>query len=171
MIGAAAARLKSAAKAVRFRGKASTAIDLVEAPGLDGVRLLVVGVAPGKDGKPIDFVNLGGYVFGKLGAAKKAAVACVAPEGEWEAGQAADFALGLRLGAYRFDRYKTKKDNGDEVDNFAAAVTVESEFVAAARAAAAPRTAVAEGVELARTLVNKPPNVLYPKSSPNVRRR
>ena len=54
--------------------------------GLDGVRLLVVGVAPGKDGKPIDFANLGGFVFGKLGAAKKAAVAFVAPEGEWDAG-------------------------------------------------------------------------------------
>ena len=86
LIGAAGARLESAAKAVRFRGKASTAMDLVEAPGLDGVRLLVVGVAPGKDGKPIDFANLGGYVFGKLGAAKKVAVAFVAPEGEWDAG-------------------------------------------------------------------------------------
>src|SRR5208282_2948374 len=110
------------------------------------------------------FVNLGGHVFGKLGAAKKAAVAFVAPEGEWEAGQAAEFALGLRLRAYRFDRYKTKKDNGDEADAAASAVTIESDSAAAARAAAAPRMAVAEGVELARTLVNEPPNVLYPES-------
>ena len=71
LIGAAAQRLDSAARAVRFRGKSSTAMDIVEAPGLDGVRLLVVGVAPGKDGKPVDFVNLGGYVFGKLGAASR----------------------------------------------------------------------------------------------------
>ncbi len=165
LIGAAGARLESAAKSVRFRGKALTALDLVEAAGLDGVRLLVVGVAPGKDGTPIDFANLGGYVFGKLGSAKKAAVAFVAPEGEWEAGQAADFALGLRLRAYRFDRYKTKKDNGDEADDSAAtAVTIECDSAAAARAAAAPRMAVAEGVELARTLVNEPPNILYPES-------
>src|SRR5664280_688936 len=82
LIGAAGARLESAAKATHFRGKSSTAMDLVEAPGLDGVRLLVVGVAPGKDGKPIDFANLGGYVFGKLGSAKKVAVAFVAPDGE-----------------------------------------------------------------------------------------
>jgi leucyl aminopeptidase len=165
LIGAAGARLESAAKSVRFRGKALTALDLVEAAGLDGVRLLVVGVAPGKDGTPIDFANLGGYVFGKLGSAKKAAVAFVAPEGEWEAGQAADFALGLRLRAYRFDRYKTKKDSGDEADDSAAtAVTIESDSAAAARAAAVPRTAVAEGVELARTLVNEPPNILYPES-------
>ena len=164
LIGAAGARLESAAKAVHFRGKASTAMDLVEAPGLDGVRLVIVGIAPGKDVKPIDFANLGGYVFGKLGAAKKAAVAFVAPEGEWEAGQAAEFALGLRLRAYRFDHYKTKKDNGDEADDAAAAVTIEFESAAAARAAAAPRMAVAEGVELARTLVNEPPNVLYPES-------
>lgn len=139
-------------------------MDLVEAPGLDGVRLLVVGVAPGKDGKPIDFANLGGYVFGKLGAAKKVAVAFVAPEGEWEAGQAAAFALGLRLRAYRFDRYKTKKDNGDEADDAAPAVTIEFDYAAVARAAAVALTAVAEGVEVARTLVNEPPNVLYPES-------
>ena len=88
---------------------------------------LVVGVAPGKDGKPIDFVNLGGFVFGKLGAAKKVAVAFVAPEGEWDAGSAAEFALGLRLRAYRFDKYKTKKDNGDEADDAAPAVTIESD--------------------------------------------
>ena len=73
------------------------------------MRLLVVGVAPGKDGKPIDFANLGGFVFGKLGAAKKVAVAFVAPEGEWEAGQAAEFALGLRLRAYRFDRTRPRR--------------------------------------------------------------
>jgi leucyl aminopeptidase len=164
LLGATVARLESAAKAAHFRGKSSTAMDLIEAPGLDGVRLLVVGVAPGKDGKPIDFATLGGYVFGKLGAAKKVAVAFVAPEGEWQAGQAAEFAQGLRLRAYRFDRYKTKKDNGDDADDIAPAVTIESDAAAAARAAAVARMAVAEGVEFARTLVNEPPNVLFPEA-------
>jgi len=164
LIGVAAQRLDSAARAVHFRGKASTAMDIVDAPGFDGVRLLVVGVAPSKDGKPIDFANLGGFVFGKLGAAKRVSVAFVAPEGEWEPAQAAEFALGLRLRAYRFDQYKTKKDNGDEADDSATAVTIETDAAAAARAAAPPRMAIADGVELARTLVNEPPNVLYPES-------
>ena len=165
LIGSAAGRLEAAAQAVHFRGKLSTALDIVEAPGLDGVRLLVVGVAPGKDGKPLDFANLGGVVFSKLGAAKKVAVAFVAPEDEWDAAQAAEFALGLRLRAYRFERYKTKKkDNGDEPSDAPPAVTIEVGEVAAARAAAQPRMAVADGVELARTLVNEPPNVLFPES-------
>jgi leucyl aminopeptidase len=163
-LGAAAVRLEAVAKTVRFRGKSSSAMDLVEAAGLEGTRLLVVGVAPGKDGKPLDFANLGGFVYGKLGAAKKVAVAFLAPEGDWDAAAAAEFALGLRLRAYRFDKYKSKKDNAEEADDVAPAMTIETAESAAARAALAPRHALAEGVELARTLVNEPPNVLFPES-------
>ncbi|THD43797.1 MAG: leucyl aminopeptidase [Bradyrhizobium sp.] len=164
LLGAAQARLEPAAKTVRFRGKPSSAMDLIEPAGLEGVRLLVVGVAPGKDGAPIDFTSLGGFVFGKLGAAKKVAVAFLAPAGEWDAAAAAEFALGLRLRAYRFDKYKNKKNDGDDADDAAPSVTIEVAEPAAARAAFAPRLAIAEGVELARTLVNEPPNVLFPES-------
>jgi leucyl aminopeptidase len=162
LLGAASARIEAMAKAVRFRGKSQSAMDVVEAAGLEGTRLLVVGVAPGKDGKPIDFASLGGFVCGKLGAAKKVAVAFLAPEGEWDGAAAAEFALGLRLRAYRFDKYKSKKDNGEEADDAAPVVTIETASPAAARVAAVPRLAIAEGVELARDLVNEPPNVLFP---------
>ena len=136
---------------------------LVEAAGLEGTRLLVVGVAPGKDGKPIDFATLGGFVCGKLGAAKKVAVAFEAPEGEWDAAAAAEFALGLRLRAYRFDKYKSKKDDGEEADDAAPAVTIETATPRRRAARRARREAPSPRASSSRaTLVNEPPNVLFP---------
>jgi leucyl aminopeptidase len=80
--------------------------------------LLVVGVAPGKDGKPLDFAVLGGFISGKLGRSKSVAAVFESPGEPWDAGAAAEFALGVRLRAYRFEKYKTKKNeseaNGDE---------------------------------------------------------
>ena len=81
--------------------------------------------------------------------------------GALKAEQIADLALGLRLRAYRFDRYKTKRKEGDE-----RADKVEVNF-ACANPAAAERAwsraiGLADGVVLARDLINEPANVLYP---------
>ena len=84
-----------------------------------------------------------------------------APRGAQPRPAAADFAQGLQLRAYRFDRYKTKKKD-DEDKREPAVVTLAVADVAAVRERAAASAGVADGVELARTLVNEPPNVLYP---------
>jgi leucyl aminopeptidase len=157
---AAADLVNETAKTARFSGKALTALDILAPPGLDAPRLLVVGV--GKDAKEIDFTALGGFVMGKLGGSTEAVVAFSAREGEWGAAAAGDFALGLRLRAYRFDKYKTKKKDDDE-NGQSAKVTIGVSDVAAARRAGSIREAIAEGVELARNLVNEPPNVLFPQ--------
>ncbi|MGD0183653.1 MAG: leucyl aminopeptidase [Roseiarcus sp.] len=164
LLGEAAARIEAAAKTARFHGKTQTSLDILEPSGVEAARLLVVGVAPGKDGKPIDFPTLGGFVFGKLGAAKTVEVAFEAPAGDWDGAAAADFALGMRLRAYRFDKYKTVKKNGEDSDDTPPSITIATTDFAAARAAAPARTAVAAGVELARDLVNEPPNALYPEA-------
>ena len=101
--------IRAAAKASNFRGAQRTALDILAPPGLDASRLVVVGVAPGKDSAPLDFVTLGGFVFGKLTGAQKVDVAFEPPTGAWDAAAAADFALGLRLRGYRFDKYKTAR--------------------------------------------------------------
>ena len=96
-------------------GAQRTALDILAPAGLDASRLLVVGVAPGKDNAPLDFVMLGGFVFGKATGAQKVDVAFEAPAGAWDGAAAADFALGLKLRGYKFDKYKTrKKENGEE---------------------------------------------------------
>jgi leucyl aminopeptidase len=71
-------------------------------------------------------------------------------------------ALGVRLRAYAFDRYKTKRKDDDERPK-AVKVVIAVAGVAAAQKAFAARAAVADGVVLARDLVNEPANVLYPE--------
>jgi leucyl aminopeptidase len=154
--------IRAAARASNFHAAQRTALDILAPAGLDASRLVIVGVAPGKDNAPIDFITLGGFTFGKVSGAKRVEVAFEAPSGTWDGPAAADFALGLRLRAYRFDKYKTRKkesgDNGVEPPDF----VIGSSHAAAARAAGQERFAIAEGVELARNLVNEPPNVLFP---------
>ena len=123
---------------------------------------MVVGVAPGKDNAPLDFITLGGFTFGKLTGAKRVEVAFEAPSGMWDGPAAADFALGLRLRGYRFDKYKTRRKELEDDSAEAPDFTIGSSHAAAARTAAQERFAVAEGVELARNLVNEPPNILFP---------
>jgi leucyl aminopeptidase len=154
--------IRTAAKASNFRGAQRTALDILAPAGLDASRLVVVGVAPGKDNAALDFVMLGGFVFGKVTGAQKVDIAFEAPIGTWDGAAAADFALGLRLRAYRFDKYKTRKKEPEEENPQAPEFVIGSGHPAAARAASHERFAVAEGVELARNLVNEPPNVLFP---------
>ncbi len=129
--------IRAAAKAANFKGAQRTALDILAPAGLDASRLLVVGVAPGKDNAPLDFVMLGGFVFGKVAGAQKVEVAFEAPAGAWDGAAAADFALGLRLRGYKFDKYKTRKKENDEENGAAPEFVIGSGHAAAARAACA----------------------------------
>jgi leucyl aminopeptidase len=75
--------------------------------------------------------------------------------------QASDLALGMRLRAYRFDRYKTKRKDDDDKP---AAVKLEIGVadVARTRSAWGERGGLADAVLLTRDLINEPANVLYP---------
>ena len=73
---------------------------------------------------------------------------------------AAHLAFGARLRSYGFDKYRTR--NLDEYKKHLQTVTVATSDAAAARRAYAGLEAVADGIFLARDLVNEPPNVLYP---------
>nr|WP_272210987.1 leucyl aminopeptidase [Marinicella sp. W31]MDC2876895.1 leucyl aminopeptidase [Marinicella sp. W31] len=74
----------------------------------------------------------------------------------------ADFALGLVLGGYSFDRFKTTgRDNDDSADEIK--VEIVCSDPGATEAAYAERKSVGEGVMLARELVNLPANILGPR--------
>ncbi len=159
-----AGALATAAEAAAFKGKAMSALDILAPSGLDAPRLVVVGVAPGKDAKPLDFVQLGGFVAGKLAKAKAATVLFESPGEAWDAAAAADFALGVRLRAYKFEKYKSKKPDVDEETPGTLALDVAAADPEAAREQYRSREGVGEGVDIARTLVNEPPNVLFPEA-------
>jgi leucyl aminopeptidase len=152
-----------AAAADRFKGKNGSALDIIAPPGLDVPRLVVVGVGRARDLKAQDFVKLGGIAMGKLpGSATEATVIADLPGGAIKPDRIADLALGARLRAYAFERYKTKRKEGEEKPT-EVKVTIAVAGVAPVRKAFAPKAAVASGVAIARDLVNEPANVLYPE--------
>ncbi len=150
-----------AAKAERFTGKSGSAIELVMPEGLKLPRLVVIGTGKTADLQPKDFLKLGGIAMGKLPASvTEATVFAELSGGAMSAARAADLAQGMRLRAYAFDRYKTKRK--DDERRAAIKVSVAVADVTATRAAFGPREAIADGVDMARDLVNEPANVLYP---------
>ncbi len=91
--------------------------------------------------------------------AKAASVAAdISPKGLSEADFAALIGSGARLRVYSFNQYKSKKPETAGL----AELTIYSSDAAAAGRHYRPLEAVAEGVHLARDLVNEPPNILYP---------
>ncbi len=162
-LGSAAGLVVRAAKAEHFTGKNGTSLELIMPEGLKAGRLAVIGVGKVADLKSKDFLKLGGIAMGKLSAsATDGAVFAELPGGAMKAEQAADLAQGVRLRAYKFDRYKTKHKD-DEKPPASRNVTIAVGDVAAVRKAFASRDVIADGVVIARDLVNEPANVLYPE--------
>jgi leucyl aminopeptidase len=146
----------------RFKGKSGATLEIVAPHGLEVGRLVVVGAGKAKDLTARDFIKLGGILMGKLpGTATVATVIADLPGDAGKPEGIADLALGVRLRAYAFDRYKTKrKEDEERVEEVKVTFAVGS--VAGTQKAFATRSGVADGIVLARDLVNEPPNVLYP---------
>ncbi|MDQ0468313.1 leucyl aminopeptidase [Labrys wisconsinensis] len=155
--------LKRAAEADGFKGKALSTLDIVAPAGLALSRLIVVGLGKADDIARADWVKVGGTLAGRIPAgAASATVLLETPSGPLEPAKAADIGLGARLRAYAFERYKTRKKDADaEAKTLALTLAVGDEAVV--KKALKARAAVADGVILARDLVNEPPNVLYPE--------
>jgi leucyl aminopeptidase len=161
VLGGASGLFERAAAADRFKGKSGSVLDLVAPADLKVGRLVVVGCGKPSELKPQDFLKLGGVAMGKISGAADATVVAELPNGAMKPDQTADLALGMQLRAYVFNRYKTKRKE-DEEKPVAAKVTIGVADAAPARKAYHSRQAVADGVVLARDLVNEPANVLYP---------
>jgi leucyl aminopeptidase len=125
--------------------------------------LIVVGLGKPSELKEKDFLKFGGALAGKLNAASEAVtVMAELPDRAMTPTEATAVATGIRLRAYKFDRYKTKKKDGED-GTLRAEVALAVDDVGAARKAFVPSGEVVDGVILARDLVNEPPNVLYPE--------
>jgi leucyl aminopeptidase len=153
--------LARAASAERFKGKALSGLTLLAPDGAGYERLIVVGIGPQAERDTLDFAKLGGAIAGRLGHGRSADVILVLPDGEIAPQQVADVALGMRLRAYTFDQYKTKTKEKDEAEPIT--VTLRVPEPSAIKKAMKAREAIANGVNLARDLVNEPPNVLFPE--------
>lgn len=162
-LGGATELVKRAASAAGFKGKSGAALDVLAPEGLKSTRLVVIGAGKAASLKANDFLKFGGVAASKLSAAA-AAMTIIAelPDGAMTSEQAVAIASGLRLRAYKFDRYKTKKKDGEE-GGLRADVSLAVGDATAAKKAFASAGHVVDGVIIARDLVNEPPNVLFPE--------
>jgi len=163
ILGGAAELVTRAAATERFKGKLGSALELVAPGGLRAGRLVVLGSGKPRDLQAKDFTRLGGLAQGKVPAtAGEVVIVAELPTGAMKPDEATDVALGARLRAYSFDRYKTRKKDEEARPNVTK-VTVGVGNVPATRRAWERRAAVADGVVMARDLVNEPANVLFPE--------
>jgi leucyl aminopeptidase len=162
-LGAASGLVQRAATADRFKGKNGSVLDIVAPADLKVGRLVVIGCGKQNELKPQDFLKFGGIVAGKVpSGVTEASIIAELPNGPMKVDQAADLALGVRLRSYTFDHYKTKRKEGEDRTP-TAKVAIAVDDPSAVRKSFRARDAVAEGVVLARDLVNEPANVLYPE--------
>src|ERR1700686_1396750 len=162
-LGKAADTIKRAAATNAFKGKSGSTLDILAPEGIKAPRLIVVGTGKPSDIKEKDFLKFGGVIVGKLNAGSDAVtVIAELSDDAMPPAAAAAIGSGIRLRAYKFDRYKTKKKDGEN-GVVRAEVSIAVGDVAAAKKAFAPGSHIGDGVIIARELVNEPPNVLYPE--------
>ncbi len=153
-------QIKRAMAAAGFAGRRDSSLDVV-APGGGLDRVVLFGLGSATALRPLDIEMLGGALAGTLQSlkAQSATIAAdTAMAGLPPAEAASLIASGMRLRAYAFNRYKSKQPEAKLLKT-AAILTADAE---GARKRYLARDAVAEGVHLARDLVNEPSNVLYP---------
>ena len=153
----------------RFKGKKEQTVDLIAPQGLKFARVVVVGLDKPGSYEPEDWVSLGGTVRGLL-SGKEAPAAHIYLEtagGEVAASDVASFALGALLRGYKFKKYKSKARKkegaaGDANDKSLKKIVIHCDDPKAAGQAFGWGRALADGVMLARDLVNEPANILGP---------
>ena len=163
ILGKAVESVARAAAAEHFIGKNCATFDIVLPADLKVGRLTVIGTGKTGGFKSKDFLKLGGAAAGKLpSSGGDAMVVADLTGGPMRPDAVADLAAGARLRAYKFERYKTKRKEGEEKQG-----TVDLSVAVADPSVATrswrSREGIVDGVTLARDLINEPANVLYPE--------
>ena len=156
--------LTRALKFSRFTGKAGQMLEVLAPAGMKASRLLLVGLGKADSVDEKGLETLGAQIAGRLYTAGETAanIQIDLPKGSKvkKAELAAHLAFGAKLKSYAFDKYRTR--NLEEYEKKLKTLRIVTPDVPAARKAHAGLAAVADGIFLARDLVNEPPNVLYP---------
>ena len=151
--------LTRAIAASRFKGSKGQTLELVGPAGSSAGRIVLVGAGSRDtlDERIVEQAAASAYAAVKISGLKTLVVdvSDLAPE------QAAHAAFGVRLAAYRFDRYRTKEK--PEQKPSVETLRVLAADAAVAQTAFGPLEALADGVGFTRDLVSEPANILYPE--------
>lgn len=145
---------KAVCKGEEFDGKNGSTYAFSMMNGAKVIWYVLVGIE--KAANALDLEKAGGQLFKKL-KSLKVKQACVLNDLEVE--DVTALLNGVYLKSYSFGKYKTKKDDTNEIK-----VTAIVDDKKAADESFAMRKAVSDAVFQARNFVSEPPNVLYPQS-------
>ena len=141
-----------------FSGKSGQQVSMVLPKGADFRRAVLVGGGKPKDRDARAQENIGAQLVKAFASSGFKTIGLYVDDAEF----AARAGLGAVLAAYRFDEYFTKLKADDKPSLKGMTLVCPDER--AAKAAFKPLEAGAEGTQLARDLMNTPPNILYPET-------
>ncbi|HXA39531.1 MAG TPA: leucyl aminopeptidase [Phenylobacterium sp.] len=150
--------LGQAAAASRFTGAKGQTLDVLAPSGVEAARLVLVGLGKAEAADALGVEHAAATAYGAVKASGLTTLRLELPDASAEL--AARAALGVRLGSYRFDKYRTKEP-AEKKPSVVKAEVAASDGTAAL-AAFTPLAALADAVAFTRDLVSEPPNVLYP---------
>lgn len=152
--------------ASRFKGAKDEQLVILAPQGLDISRLILVGLGNPAKLTALDCEAIGGRVVAALNAAgdREGTIAVDAPAGcpLSDAEIAARIAVGARLRAYRFDKYRTKEK--PEHKPTLKKLTITLGDPGAAKKLFDPLDKVVDSVIVTRDLVSEPANIIYPET-------
>ncbi len=143
-----------------FTGKARTTLNLIAPAGHPFDRILLIGLGDIAEMSDEDWTRLGGVAVAAVAKAGAATIMAdiAGSDPTLDGEKVAAIAMGAKLRAYRFDAYKTTgKDEAKSLK-----LVIASAAAASARKTWKGLEGIAEGVMLARDLVNEPANILGP---------
>jgi leucyl aminopeptidase len=141
----------------RFTGAKGQTLDILAPHGLDVGRVTLVGAPARLDPDAIETAAAHAFQTVKTSGAKVLVLRLTGVSADL----AAAAALGIRLAAYRFDRYRTTEK--PEKKPSVTTVRLEVDDPAAASEAHAAAAGLGDAIILARDLVSEPANILYPE--------
>jgi len=154
------ALVRGAARAGRFEGEAGSVAEIFVPGGEAANRVLLLGVGSGSEA---DYERAGGALTGRFLTSGVTAVTVdfAALGGAPTARAVARFAAAAVQRSWRHDVYRTKL--ADKQKPTLATLTLAG-TPADSESSWASLAAVTQGMELTRTLVSEPPNIIYPES-------
>lgn len=158
--------IKSSTINTDFKFKLEKMLRIPTLNGLEGA-LMLIGLGKDSEQTSLSLEKLGAKLIPGLNClrVKKAVIdlSDIEPtKGQSAAEAIAYIASGALLRSWRFDKYKTKREQ-DEIPTLEELMFVSSD-VKATQAAFDRLAAITEGNHLTRLVVSEPPNVIYPES-------
>jgi leucyl aminopeptidase len=156
-------QLERAISVESFTGKSGSMLTLI-APEAGPDKIILIGCGKPSEINETDAFKVGGKIFAACGSHDAVTVLTevAAKSNALSSDVIANIAAGAKLRAYKFDDYFTKGREADKKPKKVAKFKVGTDDLAATKKAWARIDGVTDGVNVARQLVNEPPNTLGP---------